>query len=142
MRHCKAVSAKRPKTVIDHILKHGFITTQELKDRYGYNHPQRAVRDVKEHGIPIEMLRVEGSDGRKIAAYRFGDPAKARPGQQVGRTVLGRELKSNLVALHGERCAIYLRASLSANCRLTIASPLKCWVTFPARSRIRTTTCC
>ena len=44
---CKAVTAKRPKTVIDHILKKGFITTQELKDTYGYNHPPRAVRDVK-----------------------------------------------------------------------------------------------
>ena len=105
---CKAVTAKRPKTVIDHILKHGFITTQDLKDRYGYNHPPRAVRDVKEHGIPIEMFRVEGSDGRKIAAYRFGDPAKARSGQQLGRTVLGKELKQKLVVLHGERCAIYL----------------------------------
>jgi len=105
---CKAVTAKRPKTVIDHILKHGFITTQELKDKYGYNHPPRAVRDVKENGIPIEMFRVEGSDGRKIAAYRFGDPKKARFGQQVGRTALTKEIKEKLVALHGARCVIYL----------------------------------
>lgn len=107
---CKAVTAKRPKTVIDHILKRGFITTQDLKDRYGYNHPPRAVRDVKEHGIPIEMFRVEGSDGRKIAAYRFGDPSKARSGKQAGRTVLGKELRQKLLAAHGERCAIYLEA--------------------------------
>jgi hypothetical protein len=33
---CKAVTAKRPRTVIHHILKHGFITTQDLKDKYGY----------------------------------------------------------------------------------------------------------
>ena len=107
---CKSVTAKRPKTVIDHILKKGFITTQELKDTYGYNHPPRAVRDVKEHGIPIEMFRVAGSDGRKIAAYRFGDPSKVRSGKQVGRTVLSKELKEKLVALHGERCAIYLES--------------------------------
>ena len=62
VRLCKKVSAKRPRTVITHILKHGFITTQELKDKYGYNHPPRAVRDVKENGIPIEMFRVEGED--------------------------------------------------------------------------------
>ena len=105
---CKAVTAKRPKTVIVHILKHGFITTQELKDKYGYNHPPRAVRDVKENGIPIEMFRVEGSDGRKIAAYRFGDPKKARFGKQVGRTALTKEIKDKLVTLHGARCAIYL----------------------------------
>lgn len=108
LKLCKAVKAKRPRTVITHILKHGFITTQQLKDKYGYNHPPRAVRDVKEHGIPIEMFRVEGNDGRKIAAYRFGDPSKARFGKQVGRTVLGKELKEKLIELHGPRCAIYM----------------------------------
>jgi hypothetical protein len=55
---CHSVTAKRPKTVIDHILEHGFITTEELKETYGYNHPPRAVRDVREHGIPIETFRV------------------------------------------------------------------------------------
>jgi hypothetical protein len=94
--------------VIDHILKHGFITTQELKDKYGYNHPPRAVRDVKENGIPIEMFRVEGGDGRKIAAYRFGDPKKSRFGKLLGRTAFTKELKQALVEKWGSRCAIYL----------------------------------
>jgi hypothetical protein len=104
---CRGVTAKRPRTVIQHILKHGHITTQELKDKYGYNHPPRAVRDVKEHGIPIEMFRVVGSDGRKIPAYKFGDPDKARAGQQLGRTVLSKELKRQLLEKHGASCAIY-----------------------------------
>ncbi|WP_369334486.1 helix-turn-helix domain-containing protein [Candidatus Thiosymbion oneisti] len=52
----ESVEAKRPKTVIDHILKHGQITTEELKDTYGYNHPPRATRDVREQGIPIKTL--------------------------------------------------------------------------------------
>jgi hypothetical protein len=107
---CKKVTAKRPRTVIDHILKHGFITTQELKDKYGYNHPPRAVRDVKENGIPIEMFRVEGSDGRKIAAYRFGDPAKSRFGKLTGRTAFTKELKQALIDKRGCRCAIYLES--------------------------------
>jgi hypothetical protein len=81
VKRCKSVTAKRPKTVIDHMLKHGFITTEQLKDDYGYNHPPRAVRDVKEHGIPIEMFRVEGRDGRKIAAYRFGCQRAVKTGQ-------------------------------------------------------------
>ena len=59
---CKSIIAKRARTVIDHVLKNGFITTQELKDTYGYNHPPRAIRDVKENGIPMEMFRVEGGD--------------------------------------------------------------------------------
>jgi hypothetical protein len=107
---CKSVTAKRPKTVIDHILKHGHITTEELKDRYGYNHPPRAVRDVKENGIPIEMFRVSGGDGRKIAAYRFGDPKTARFGRQAGRTAFAKELKKKLIELQGARCAIYMES--------------------------------
>ena len=108
LKLCKAVTAKRPRTVIDHILKHGFVTTQELRDKYGYNHPPRAVRDVKENGIPIEMFRVEGSDGRKIAAYRFGDPSRTRIGKLFGRTALTKELKRVLIEKYGTRCAIYL----------------------------------
>lgn len=64
----KSVTGKRPKPVIDHILEHGQITTEELKDVYGYNHPPRAIRDVREQGIPVKTFRVTGSDGRKIAA--------------------------------------------------------------------------
>ncbi len=30
-----SVTAKRPRTVIQHILEHGFITSEELKDTYG-----------------------------------------------------------------------------------------------------------
>ncbi len=108
VKKCKAVTAKRPRTVIYHILKHGHITTEELKEKYGYNHPPRAARDVKEQGIPLEMFRVRGSDGRKIGAYRFGDPEKARFSKLRGRTVFAKELKGKLVKLHGCRCAIYL----------------------------------
>ncbi len=74
----KAVTSKRPKTVIDHILKHGFITTEELESKYGYNHPPRAARDVREEGIPLETFRVKNAEGRTIAAYRFGDVTKIR----------------------------------------------------------------
>ena len=35
----KSVTAKRPRTVIQHILQHGYITSQELKELYGYEHP-------------------------------------------------------------------------------------------------------
>jgi hypothetical protein len=31
---CEAVTAKRPRTVIEHILKHGYVTTEELKEQY------------------------------------------------------------------------------------------------------------
>ena len=105
---CRSVTAKRPKTVIEHILKHGQITTEELKNRYGYNHPPRAARDVKEHGVPIERVTVTGSDGRKIAANRFGDPAAVKVRRFDGRTGLSKQIKDALIAKYGCRCFIYL----------------------------------
>lgn len=105
---CHSVTAKRPKIVIDHILKHGFITTEELKEKYGYNHPPRAVRDVREHGISIETFRVTGSDGRKIAAYRFGDTKATKFRKLSGRTGLSKKIKDALLEKYGCNCFIYL----------------------------------
>jgi hypothetical protein len=105
---CRSVTAKRAKTVIDHILEHGHITTEELKVTYGYDHPPRAARDVREHGIPLETFRVEASNGRKIGAYRFGDPSKVRLKRFDGRTALSKELKEQLIAKYGCNCFIYL----------------------------------
>ena len=86
----ESVTAKRPRTVIQHILKNGFITSQELKDIYGYNHPPRAVRDVREYGIPLITYRISGADGRSIAAYKFVDPKDVKNilSKVAGRTVL------------------------------------------------------
>lgn len=105
---CKEVTAKRPRIVIDHILKHGHVTTEELKTQYGYDHPPRAARDVREQGIPLVTTRVPGSHGRKIGAYTFGDPSKIRFGRIGGRTAFSMKLKEQLIDLNGPRCAIYL----------------------------------
>lgn len=100
------VTAKRPKTVIDHILKHGFITTQELKDLYGYNHPPRAIRDVREQGVPLTMYRVAGKDDRSIAAYRFGNPDAIENHKLGGRKVFSKAFKELLIDKYDSRCAI------------------------------------
>ncbi len=106
LKKLKSVAAKRPKTVIDHILKHGSVTTEELSELYGYDHAPRAARDVRELGIPLETFRVEGKSGRKIASYRFGDPGKVRGGKLAGRKAWPKEFKSELVTMTGARCAI------------------------------------
>jgi hypothetical protein len=102
-----SISAKRPKTVIAHILQHGFITTEDLKNIYGYNHPPRAIRDVKEHGVPIKMFRVNGSDGRKIAAYKFDKFKKERFSRWLGRTALSKKIKEKLIEQYGSKDFIY-----------------------------------
>lgn len=104
----RSVTDKRPKTVIDHILAHGYITTEELSELYGYNHPPRAARDVRELGIPLVTFRVRASDGRSIGAYRFGDPSEVRATELSGRTAFTARLKSQLVDQFGARCNITL----------------------------------
>lgn len=104
----RAVTAKRPKTVIDHILKHGHITTQELKDKYGYDHPPRAARDVREQGIPLETFSIKGSHGRPVAAYRFGDLSQIKAGKLGGRRAWPKEFKQLLIDRAGSRCGVCL----------------------------------
>jgi hypothetical protein len=101
----EAVTARRPRTVLAHILEHGSITTDELKEQYGYNHPPRAARDVREEGIPLKTLRVTGPDGRKIAAYALDLEAVATD-RAGGRRAFPKALKDALVARDGSQCAI------------------------------------
>src|ERR1019366_1954759 len=105
---CASVTGKRPKTVIDHILKHGHITTEQLKNKYGYDHPPRAARDVRQLGIQLETFRVTAANGRKIAAYRFADPTKKQFHRFSGRTGLSKEIRDQLIEKYGCPCFIYL----------------------------------
>jgi hypothetical protein len=108
IKRAKAVTAKRARTVIDHILKHGHISTEELKTRYGYDHPPRAARDVREQGIPLETFRIAGTGGKSIAAYRFADPSKIRSDALSGRKVFSKEFKGLLVVQSGCKCDVCL----------------------------------
>ena len=102
----QSVEAKRAKTVIQHILTNGYITTEELSNTYGYDHPPRAARDVREEGIPLETFRVMGSHGRQIGAYRFGDPADVKAGRLGGRKTWPKNFKQRLIEQYGSRCGI------------------------------------
>ena len=118
LARCQSVTAKRPRIVITHILEHGQITTEELKNLYGYNHPPRAACDVKEQGIPLQRVMVTGGDGRKIAAYRFGDTTKAKMRRSNGRTGLSKQIKEALIEKYGCRCFIYLEEMPAAKLQI------------------------
>ncbi len=101
-----SIKGKRPRTVVDHILEHGYITTEELQNLYGYEHPPRAARDVRELGIPLETFRIKNAQERSIAAYRFGDISKVRT--LGGREAFSKEFKHQLVELNCGKCSICL----------------------------------
>jgi hypothetical protein len=104
---CLRVTGKRPRTVIDHILRHGQITTEELTELYSYDHPPRAIRDVRENGIPLETFSVISTKtGRKIGAYRFGDPSQIVQGRVGGRRAFSKQFKADLVEHYGSRSTL------------------------------------
>lgn len=106
-----AITDKRPSTVIQHVIKHGYITTEELASKYGYEHAPRAARDVRERGVNLVTYRVKSSDGRNIAAYKFGDPVFVdnKISKVGGRTALSQALKKALIDKYGAVCFVYLQ---------------------------------
>lgn len=104
---CKSVEAKRAKTVIDHILEHGIITNEELSEVYGYDHPPRAVRDVRENGIPlITHSVVSPKTGRRMGAYTFDNSSQIKAGRVGGRKAFSKKFKQLLINLYGSRDAL------------------------------------
>lgn len=98
------VTAKRAKTVLEHILEYGFVTTEDLA-RYNYEHAPRAARDVREHGIELETFRVKSSNGRSIAAYRLVDNV-AGDNNKSGRKNFSKKFKQVLLKENGNKCSL------------------------------------
>ncbi|MGE4522539.1 MAG: hypothetical protein AB7D19_08665 [Acetobacter sp.] len=104
---CYSVQAKRARTVIDHILEHGIITNEELSNIYRYNHPPRAIKDVRDNGVPLITHNVVSpKTGRRMGAYTFDDVSKIVHGRIGGRKAFPKRLKQALITMHGSRDAI------------------------------------
>ncbi|MBL7701407.1 MAG: hypothetical protein JNM14_04115 [Ferruginibacter sp.] len=107
LEHIKLVTNKRAKVVIDHILQHGFITTDDLQTKYGYIHAPRAAMDVKDSGIPLETFKVISNiSGRQIGAYRFGDITQIQTKRVAGRIAFSKKFKKELYDLSKGKCMI------------------------------------
>lgn len=111
LERLNSIANKRPATVIQHILKHGYITTEELETTYGYKHAPRAARDVRERGINLVTYTEKNSEGKKVGVYKFGDPifSDNKTSKVAGRTALSESLKKALIDRHGSFCFIYLQ---------------------------------
>lgn len=106
LERLKLVRGKRATIVIEHILKHGYITTEDLEITYGYKHPPRAVRDVREQGIPITSFTVKDQSGRSISAYRFGNLEDLQPNQRGRRNIFPKAFKHQLFEIQDGKCSI------------------------------------
>jgi hypothetical protein len=103
---CEQVTAKRARAVIDHILAHGSVTNDDLSEM-GYTHPPRAIRDVRELGIPIITgSAVSAKTGRRMGSYTFGNPDEIKAGRIDGRRAFSKAFKAELIDRYGARDTI------------------------------------
>ena len=102
----KAVKSKRARQVAEHILKHGFITTDDI--RKGFGDPYRPTQDLRDEGVPLESYKVKNEKNRTISAYKFGSASSGRADRAGGRKAFSKKFKDALIALYGSHCAICL----------------------------------
>lgn len=96
--------SKRARQLIAHLIEHGTLNTEQLKDDYGYSHPPRVAEDAKECGIPIKTTYVPSSTGRRIAAYSLGSPDEIKSHKYEGRRLIPDAVKVGLLKTNGSIC--------------------------------------
>lgn len=106
LEYARSITNKRAKIVIDHIIEYGFITTEDLEKTYGYSHPPRAARDVREAGIPLETFKIKSQEGKSIAAYKFGDLSTLQTSRIAGRIPFSKDFKHTLYTTCNGKCQI------------------------------------
>jgi hypothetical protein len=106
LEYIASITNKRAKIVIDHILEYGFITTEDLEKTYGYSHPPRAARDVREAGIPLITFSVKSKDNKSIAAYKFGEIDTLQTNRLEGRIQFSKEFKRKLYDISNGQCFV------------------------------------
>ncbi len=96
----------RAKKVCDYIIANGYITTEIIEKDLNYGHGPRAVRDVRESGIPIKTIQSKDSSGKRCARYEFGEPSEIIEGRHQGRTQFPKKFKESLYVKQSSKCAI------------------------------------
>mgnify|MGYP000432067772 CR=1 FL=1 len=95
------VSARAAKAR-DALLQHGSVSTEQLSDM-GYNHPPRAIADLKEAGVLVATSSTTSRTGKRIALYTL--VPEITEGRK-SRVALPKKFREELNKAYGNRCAI------------------------------------
>lgn len=99
-RHLAAEPNSRASKALRALLANGSVTTDDLNG-LGYNHPPRAIGDVRDAGIPVVTERARTPDGKAMARYRLGRAEDIQGDRHAGRSVLPRAFKADLLIRYG-----------------------------------------
>ncbi|MCL2848769.1 MAG: HNH endonuclease [Micrococcales bacterium] len=91
----------RAKKAVEFMLAHGSVTTADI-EAMGYDHPPRAIGDVKDAGIRLAKSMITVG-GHRMARYTLiVDSTLGHP----GRTKIPKKFRDTLFAAHDHRCAM------------------------------------
>ncbi|MFE0705131.1 HNH endonuclease [Streptomyces sp. NPDC058872] len=94
-------TSKRAQKALEFLLDKGSVTTGDLQ-AVGYDHPPRAIRDLKDAGFTIESMMVN-VDGKRMSQYTLIDSMSADFAQ---RKPIPLAFRKQLFEEHGYRCAV------------------------------------
>lgn len=95
----------RGKKVLKFLVEHGSITTPDISNM-GYNHPHRAIRDVRDAGIPIITTWETDAHKKRHAKYTFGNSSDIKEHMIQGRVTFPKSFKKKLLKIQGNKCAL------------------------------------
>lgn len=98
------VKTGRAVAALEIMLDQGYVTTGDLSAR-GYEHPPRAIADVRDNGIPVVTEKAVSASGKRMALYRLGSAEDIRVGQ-AGRTNFSKKFRTALLNYYGNKDAI------------------------------------
>lgn len=110
----------RGRKALEFMLSHGSVTTGDLKAA-GYDHPPRAVRDVKDAGLVVES-KLEKVDGVRMSRYTLIDSISEG---FLQRRPISNTFRNDLFREHDYRCSVcggtFITRMLQADHRVPFA---------------------
>lgn len=107
-----AKASIRPLRILFECCVNGGISTEELQQRYGYNQPPRAARDLRELGFKLKSKSGRTDDGRRMASYYIDDFTISSTSE--GRRGFTKHERTRLLVRDGCRC-FFCRAQFQPN---------------------------
>jgi hypothetical protein len=103
---------KRPRTVLELLLRDGEVSTYKL-GQLGYDQPPRAAQDLKDHGVRLKTKRAKHPiSGAQMVIYYIDDD-QGIDTSYIGRQTFSKRFRSEVLEHYNHSCAL---------CRSTFSS--------------------
>lgn len=94
--------SKRARECLEHLLRYGTLSTEQL-NQMGYEHPPRAIRDLRDAGVVVETGATRNHVGKRIAEYTLVPERRAG---RAGRKGIPKTFRESVNHSHEYRCAL------------------------------------